>query len=275
MKSTFSISADKYKAFLPIISALEKAGSQQNIPFILIGAFARDLLLNEVYKYDLNFRATLDIDFAVIVNDWDEYKELLESILTFPGFQKTKIPHRLNYSSIDIDIIPFGAIAKYNQIKWPENDSLVLNVLGFKEVYAKSISCQINKIEFNIVSLEGFIVIKLLAWNDRKLITHKDAEDLGIFLFNYNNLNPEELFSDFSYLIESSNYDYTMTGVKILAIKLRDFINQSTELKKTVISILKNELSDPDNSQLATYLSKIVEYEYSYQIIETLYKALV
>jgi len=60
MKSTFSISAEKYKAFLPIISTLKKVGSQQKIHFMLIGAFARDILLNEVYKYDLNFRATLD-----------------------------------------------------------------------------------------------------------------------------------------------------------------------------------------------------------------------
>lgn len=230
--------------------------------------------MNEVFNSNLEFRATLDIDFAIMINSWNDYKLIFENILNSPGFSRTQLPHRLKYAHIDIDIIPFGDISSDNQIRWFDDDSFILNVLGYREVYENSISCQINNIVFKVTSLEGFIITKLLAWSDRSHITKKDAEDLGIILFNYTDLNPDELFLNFSHLIESPNYDYVLTGVKIIGEKLGIFIDNSTELKNEVNSILQNELSDPDNSLLAAHLNKIETYEYNYTILKTLYDTL-
>ena len=63
---------------LDAIEAISKVASSIRIPFFLIGASARNLLL---ISHDIPiYRATLDIDFGVRVPNWNNYYKLKENI---------------------------------------------------------------------------------------------------------------------------------------------------------------------------------------------------
>lgn len=79
---------------------------------------------------------------------------------------------------------------------------------------------------------------------------------------------------EYSYLIEKPQYDYLLAGIKIFGKKIRDFISKSKELKTQISSILQNELAEPDNSKLASNLSKIEKYEYNYKVLKTFMEAI-
>lgn len=253
-----------------VLQAIISVTDKYELKFVLIGAAARDILIKYVYRYDMQYRATLDIDFAVMLQNWDSFQNIIDDLVLLHGFKKGKELHRLSFKSINVDIIPFGKIARNNAIYWPPDEDIIMNIIGFQEVYDQAIQCRLDSLSFQTTCLEGFIVLKLIAWNDRKFITAKDAEDLGIIFFNYNELFPNELFEEYSYLIDVPDYDYILTGISILAIKLKTFISHSDELKYQIISILESELAEKDNSLLARKINEIEKYEYSYKILKTI-----
>ncbi|MCF7918379.1 MAG: nucleotidyl transferase AbiEii/AbiGii toxin family protein [Candidatus Cloacimonetes bacterium] len=270
MKDFCTIPESEYLLFKPVLKAIISVTAKYDLKFILIGAAARDILIKFVYHCDIQYRATLDIDFAVMLQNWESFQNIIDDLVSQHGFEKGKEQHRLRFESIIVDIIPFGKIAKHNAIYWPPDEDIIMNIIGFQEVYDQAIQCRLNSLSFKTTCLEGFVILKLIAWNDRKLVTAKDAEDLGIIFYNYNELFPDELFEDYSYLIDDPDYDYILAGIIILAKKLKIFISHSKELRSQIISILTTELEDKDNSLLARKINKIEKYEYSYEILKTI-----
>jgi len=269
MKEIYEIPTDEYKLFLPVLKSIDSVAGKYGFQYVLIGALARDILIKNVYNCELQFRATLDIDFAVMVENWDSFNMIIEELVINHNFAKDKRPHRLYRNSIIVDIIPFGNISSSNSIFWQPGSEIVINVIGFKEVYDNAVIAKINSIKFKVTCLEGFAVLKLIAWSDRNVTTKKDAEDLGIIFYHYNEFYPDELFQEYSYLIGEPQYDYILAGIIIFGKKIRRFVAHSNELKTQISSILHYELADPENSQLALHLSKIEKYEFNYKILKT------
>lgn len=126
-----------YKSIDPIqlktYEAIARVASEQQVPFIIVGASARDLVMHYGYGAPIQ-RATKDIDLAIQVPDWDGF-ESIRSGLVSEGYIKTKLPHRLlDSQGIPLDIIPFGPIAKANsKIAWPPGEDIEMGVMGFSE----------------------------------------------------------------------------------------------------------------------------------------------
>jgi len=82
-----------------------------NCGFIIVGAFARDLNFEIVYKYEEVYRATSDIDFGIAISDWQKYDTIVQDLVK-AGFEKSKGKgvHRLFYKNIPIDLVPFGGV---------------------------------------------------------------------------------------------------------------------------------------------------------------------
>ena len=82
------------------------------VPFFVVGAMARDILLTEGYGIETG-RATQDIDLGVQVSDWDGYERLTEEFIATGEFRRDKkqVQRLLYREMLPIDIIPFGAIA--------------------------------------------------------------------------------------------------------------------------------------------------------------------
>ena len=124
----------------------------------IIGALARNA---EYAMADLEpHRATADIDFAVMIPDYNLYKEITDALLK-SGFDRVNgISHRFKYVSTStlIDIIPYGGIAKDDMIILYEPEETKLSVAGFMDV-AKH------------VSLVGMVINELITGLKEKFAT--------------------------------------------------------------------------------------------------------
>ena len=92
-----------------IIRHVVRAAESRQLRLFIVVAQARDLLLQYVYDLPVH-RATNDIDFGIIVESWDEFIKLLESLIATNKFQSHRtMRHRLVHESgLLIDLIPFG-----------------------------------------------------------------------------------------------------------------------------------------------------------------------
>jgi predicted nucleotidyltransferase len=75
------------------------------IPFFVVGAFARDLILHHSHGVSTG-RATEDIDLAVEVSDWKDYETLKSDLLLTKDFLDDAQRQRLLFrNSLPVDII--------------------------------------------------------------------------------------------------------------------------------------------------------------------------
>jgi len=257
MKNIYKIKAEKYPWHKEIITVF----NELNLDYVVIGATARDFLINEVYKAELNFRATKDFDFAVMLRTWGEFSWLRKTLIESYNFVENRHQiHGLYYKNIPLDIIPFGDISENSHIFWPPDFSVKLNVLGFEDAYRSAYKCEIGEEEFLIASLEGFVILKIVSWSDRKLISSKDAEDIGLILYNYNSFLPEELFQNYSHLIDEK-FDYIEVGIKIIGSKMKKILIENINLLSDIQHILKEELEKKDYSTFIDRTSTVESYQ--------------
>jgi len=67
-------------SLVTLIRALDQVAMQMSIPYFVIGATARDILIEHVHGLETT-RATRDIDFAVAVSSWEEFAGLKEQLI--------------------------------------------------------------------------------------------------------------------------------------------------------------------------------------------------
>jgi predicted nucleotidyltransferase len=99
------------------IDTLSRAFSKFGIDYFLIGALSRDLWVQHIEGLP-PIRMTTDIDFAVLVNDRDQYHDIMQHLIDIENFVEDPEPYRL-YSPNDIivDLIPFGKIEKNHEVR--------------------------------------------------------------------------------------------------------------------------------------------------------------
>ena len=99
------------------------------LPYIVVGATARDLLLFHVFGIPVT-RATADVDFAVAMDSWERFSELRAALLASGHFREGKMEHRVYLKAlsvkdeIPVDLIPFGGVAEADVIHWPPDKKL-------------------------------------------------------------------------------------------------------------------------------------------------------
>ena len=99
------------KATVSALNLIHKISSSLNIPFFVVGATARDILLDVSYGIGTK-RATLDVDIAVFIENWDQFKRLKEALTGVTDFTPTKDIQRLLFRKrLPVDIVPFGGVA--------------------------------------------------------------------------------------------------------------------------------------------------------------------
>lgn len=76
-----------------ILAGVDCTARKLNIPFFVIGASARDFILENGYNISTP-RATLDFDIGVSVSSWDQFRQLIEILLADEHYKKTAIEHR-------------------------------------------------------------------------------------------------------------------------------------------------------------------------------------
>ena len=198
MKITYVNVTGKLPAGLvALYTDIHKHAKELSIEFLVVGAMARDLVL--VYGSGLKLeRGTKDVDFGINVESWFEFNTLRDRLLQAGYIPDSSKVHRLTYRDEadlpwEIDIIPFGNVSdEYNQIYWPPNQDVVMNVNGFKEAFEHAVNARISElpdITIPVASPAGFCLLKLVSWLDREReMRAKDATDLIYLIQNYSKI---------------------------------------------------------------------------------------
>lgn len=174
---------------IAILSAIARVADLLSIPFFVIGATARDIILTHGYNLR-TIRATMDIDFGIQVSDWDQYKKLKECLLSSVAFTPGKKPHRFMYEgTISVDVIPFGAIAEPSHvISWPPDHETKMSALGFEEAYNCSQIVRLRSkpvLDVRFATPCGLALMKLISWSASYPQRDRDAKDMLFLLKTY------------------------------------------------------------------------------------------
>lgn len=246
-------------AILKTLRALKLAYDEIEAPLYIVGAAARDILF-KVFEIEEAPRQTMDLDVAVLIDEWREY-DTLSSILERHGFKKAAEKQKFIYPITDstiayeVDIVPFGPIAHNEQVAWPPDGNPVMSVRYFSDVMNHALQIKVDEdLSFKIASLSGQWLIKLDAWNDRHFRTRKDAADMQFILENaYVTLAlkadsiPEEINLD------AESFDITIAGAEWLASEIKTILSE--EHRHLYSSMINDEVALEENSQLLNDLA--------------------
>lgn len=136
---------------LAVLRALAGITHELGLPYFVAGAMARDIVLTNVFGIDTG-RATHDVDFAVAVENWDQFKVVKERLIASGQFNPVeKAVQRLNYSTeggdtgYPVDILPFRGVEKQpNIIAWPSDMQVIMNVVGYEDALAAAVAVTVE-----------------------------------------------------------------------------------------------------------------------------------
>jgi len=230
-----------------VFEEIYKCSDAINIPFFVIGATARDMILTLGHDVQV-MRATQDIDFGVQVPSWELYEKLIQKMLSTGDFTKNRMAQRLVYKGQRlVDIVPFGSISNSdNTVIWPSPHDSKMSIIGFEDAYRHRQIIRVRsqpKLEIPFASLMGLVVLKLISWNDNSLNRKKDAQDVAVILRHYIDAgNLERLYEEHADIFEIDGMDYLSASARLLG---RDIASMSSpETKSILLQILNKETSE-------------------------------
>lgn len=258
---------------LEVTEALIQVTEPLSIPFFLIGAACRDLILDTLYGIN-TIRATGDIDFAVCISDWDQFKILKEELILSGKFKDTKAAQRFIFQSgLLIDLVPFGPITgRDKRFSWPSEPGIIMNTLGFEEAYEHSILVRLRSeplLEIKIASLAALVVTKLFSWKDKYPDRARDAQDILLILKEYTDAgNQERMFDEALDLVEKEDFDYELAGARLLGRDIGTFTDNET--KNEVLKILEDETGAQQRYPLIEQMKSRNDFEHNLKLLEEL-----
>ncbi len=233
-----------------LLATIKQTAASLGMPFFVIGATARDLILEFGYAIPTG-RRTEDIDLAVMIKGWENYQQLKDALVATGEFTvDPRTKHRLVYQKmLSVDVIPFGPIAApTGMITWPNQDTS-MTVLGFQEIMDHSISVRIREgLEVRVAPLAGLAIMKLIAWKERRGSNpEKDVADLALLLEHYVQAgNTDRLYDERADLLVSEQHDHDRAGARLLGQDMARLMSPQT--KAAVLEILQNH-ADPENNK--------------------------
>lgn len=244
-----------------------------SIPYLLVGATARDLILVEAYGAPLQ-RATRDIDFAIKVAHWDDFARVTAH-LERVGFKSTAhMPHRfileISGQPWEVDILPFGDISTNATISWPPKHTIEMNVMGFTEAYEHSLMVRLSEnpqLQLQVASPVGMLLLKLIAWLDRAIeVRSKDATDICYLIEHYSQVPgiADDLYDEGQ--MEAQQWDMEMAAAMKLGQELQrmmasptlTYLEQQLFSRADRLQILSNEMSRATHNNPETCISRLM-----------------
>ena len=219
--------------FSEVFDSVNSVLSELKIPYIVVGATARDLVLHHGHGAKIQ-RATDDVDFAIEVPDWKAF-DVLKNKLCEKGFKETTSQHRLlSPTETVVDIVPFGDVESEDaSIAWPPKGDVIMNVLGFKEACDNAEWVRIQEapvLDVPVATPVGMSLLKIISWTDRAIeLRNKDAKDIAYILSTYE-LIPEvkdTLYAE-EKIIGTYDWDVKQAGACLLGRRARDIAKENT-----------------------------------------------
>lgn len=213
-----------------VLQAVAQVASELSFDFMVVGAGARDLLL-EAGGFTIRARRTFDVDIAVRVKDWDEYGRLFARLQEGYGCRPDpRFRGRLLFPDApSMDLVPFGAIADADgNISWPPDHDVEMGTAGFDAVLAAAVSIRVGEAAVKVATFASIVLLKLLAWHDRADRTD-DLRDIWFIFDSYTDLIPEsrlygENAMDADILDGNDGFDWTAAGARLAG---RDVVRET------------------------------------------------
>lgn len=266
-KTLLDISGKIDKHNLEVLLKIKAITDELRIEYFIVGATVRDMILNYIYGIDI-YRATNDIDFAVRVRNWEEYKLLIEKVREAGFREDERILHRYYFDGLIIDFIPFGDISNNDEIIiWPDNDQREMSIIGFNDAYMNTENILIKRdpdVLIKAVSVEGLVMLKMFSWNDRYLpMRLKDAKDLYLIISTYLRAgNEERLFNEHQDIVEQAT-DYELSGAMLLGRDIKQSVSEKVYtallkiLEDNTLNLLAQDMSKTENLHKETDDEKV------------------
>jgi predicted nucleotidyltransferase len=242
---------------LEILDLIGGEAEKLHIPVFVVGATARDLVLEHVYGIKPK-RATTDVDFAVAVETWGQYELLKKALLDTREveFNRNMLNFKKVSNGILIDIVPFGGVESppghiaFEPYKDPE-----MTTAGFTEAYEASIDVRLSPdLTIKVVSLAGLVLLKIIAWYDRPNDRERDIQDLWVLLKQYLNAgNRDRLFNEHLDLIDD-DFDDELASARVLGRDVAKLLTDQT--RSIVMSVLTEETPGKGIRRMASVINR-------------------
>jgi len=231
---------------------IQKASEALGIPFFVVGALARDIILKHCYGIEPP-RMTRDVDLGVEVPNWEMFNQLKDYLVGTGKFIAARERQRLLYNSMPIDIVPFGEIVnQQQQISWPPEHEVYMSLLGFDEAYEHSVLIRLSSeplLDVKLPSLPGLAIMKIVAWKEKYPQRKKDAQDLLFIMHNYENAgNFDRLYEEEADLLQAEDYDTQQASIRLLGRDMAVIANHRTN--EEIKAILDAETGDKSQNRL-------------------------
>lgn len=250
-----------------IFETVSRAVEELAIPYVVVGATARDLVLHYGHGARIE-RATGDVDFAIEVPDWTAF-ETLKDRLCEQGFSTTRQQHRLiSPTNTEVDIVPFGHVEdEQASIAWPPEGDVTMNVLGFQEACnaAERVRIQENpELDIPVATPAGMALLKLIAWTDRaQERRRKDARDIAYLLSTYEAIEEvrEALYSEENaQVIDAFEWDATQASAYMLGKHARSIAQDNTV--QEITRLVNGELRGRNVERLTEEMCERIDINY-------------
>ncbi len=235
MSTLLSLSGKIDPRTVSVFKTLAVVTTDLNLPFVVVGATARDLVLHHGHGAALR-SLTSDVDFAIQIPDWNVFNVLKERLCA-EGFQTTSDEQRLICPrNTMVDIVPFGPVADESEsIAWPPTGEIVMNVLGFQETCEAAEWVRIDDetvLDIPVATPAGMALLKLVAWTDRAIDKRgRDALDISYLLSNYEVIPSvfEEMYQENNtHMMETYGWDITLAAANLLGRDARRIAEDNT-----------------------------------------------
>ena len=240
-----------------ILLALERGFKKFNIDYYLVGATARDVWMRGLHEVPPR-RATLDIDFAVMVNDNNIFALLNDYLTSVEGFSPVQgNAFRISgKNKKQVDLIPFGELAREGIVTIEGTGITSMNVEGFREVYEKATEIiYTNNQQFKVCTLSGIVILKLIAWNDKPEIRTDDIADIAEIIKHYFHFNSDAIWDLHSDLFTGEN-DLDDIASQYLGREIGNIISENPKLTEKLKRILEAGLTDIKSNKLDELLGR-------------------
>lgn len=237
---------------VPLLDDITEIAGSLGIPFFVIGATVRDLILEHQYGIRAR-RATIDLDLGIQIEDWEKFRTLSEALLSSGKFSKGRNSHTFMYDKLQVDIIPFGKIENEERvIIWPPEHETAMSVIGYADAYE---NCLIAKVradpifKVRVASLPGLVVLKLISWKDRGFKNNRDAKDLAFIIENYHQAgNTDRLYDEYFDIMQELDYKIMEAGARLIGRDVAAIVKPETG--KTMLRILEEEINEGGQRRL-------------------------
>lgn len=246
----YTIRADKplNPLLLEILRAVQLVTHQLGCSTLLVGATARDVLMNHVFGI-ASRRATHDVDFAIALESWDRFQALKDALVATGDFTSSADKlHLLYYKAAEhgrafpLDLIPFGGVESAgHRLIWPPDMHVVMNVMGYAEALASALDVDAGHgVTVRVVSIPSLAALKLLAWDDRGLEDSKDAQDLLFLLRHYHEAgNTDRMYGEADDLLAECGFDLPLAGAALLGHDIQVILRD--ESLRALLAILGDQ----------------------------------